>query len=140
MEEVIGARLKCVLLQFKQARAVQVYLTCASSMEEVIGARSHVRSVTVVSDGLQAYNKVTCGDHFDIIFMDNNMPIMDGVTCAQKIRQEGFRTPIIALTANCTNFDKTRYFEAGMSGMISKPFKTEELIASVMYHTSQTVS
>jgi len=66
----------------------------------------------------------------DIIFMDINMPEMDGYTATRAIRRlEGPRSdiPIIALTADAMIEDKQRCLDSGMNGFVSKPFRLEEI-------------
>jgi CheY-like chemotaxis protein len=62
---------------------------------------------------------------FNIIFMDCQMPVMDGLTATRNIRHNPLnlnqQTPIIALTANAFENDKKNCFESGMSDFISKP-------------------
>ena len=68
---------------------------------------------------------------FDLILMDVNMPVMDGITAAEKIRELSFpknQVPILALTANAMMEDKERCLKAGMNGFISKPIKFARLI------------
>ena len=89
--------------------------------------------------GLNAYtlpNGKLCIDHlyeskidYDIIFMDMQMPEMDGLTCTEIIRSENLSNNpyIIGQTANVYSEDKERCFEAGMNGFIAKPFKKVDL-------------
>lgn len=70
-------------------------------------------------------------DHFDAVLMDIQMPVMDGYTATQKIRQlEGRRgaIPIIAVSANAFNEDKTAAFESGMNGHLPKPIDATKMI------------
>ena len=71
-------------------------------------------------------------DEFDLIFMDCQMPIMDGFTAAQKINElknskQIADIPIVALTANAMKGDKERCLEAGMQDYITKPVRIETL-------------
>jgi CheY-like chemotaxis protein len=67
-----------------------------------------------------------------LIFMDVNMPEMDGYTTTKHIRnlpEPQCNIPIVALTADAMKGDKERCLEAGMNNYISKPFKLEEIEA-----------
>jgi two-component system, sensor histidine kinase and response regulator len=69
---------------------------------------------------------------FDIIFMDIQMPVMDGVAAAKEIRrleqETGGHVPIIALTANAMKGDREHFLSAGMNDYIPKPIKLEQII------------
>ncbi|MDP5169040.1 MAG: ATP-binding protein [Bacteroidia bacterium] len=85
--------------------------------------------VEIVSDGLSAVEIVESED-FDLIFMDIQMPEMDGITATQEIgrRVPKHRRPIIiAMTANAMTGVREEYLEAGMDDYISKPFKLADL-------------
>ncbi len=64
---------------------------------------------------------------YDMILMDCLMPEMDGWTATREIRRRDFRIPIIAVTANATNDDRTRCMKAGMNDYLSKPLRIAEL-------------
>ncbi|WP_162846956.1 PAS domain-containing hybrid sensor histidine kinase/response regulator [Mucilaginibacter gracilis] len=84
----------------------------------------------IVSNGLEAIAKVQAND-YDMIFMDLQMPEMDGYEAASAIRNldgEKFKLiPIIALTASAMLDIKDKAFEAGMNDYISKPFNPDDL-------------
>ena len=72
-------------------------------------------------------------NQFDCIFMDGQMPVMDGLEATRQIRQrevtQGLRrTPIIALTANAMEGERERYLLAGMDDFLAKPFQKAELL------------
>ncbi|MCK7597167.1 response regulator [Microbulbifer sp. CAU 1566] len=71
--------------------------------------------------------------HFDMIFMDIQMPEMDGITTTGKIREEesGKRTPIIALTAHVGTEEKSRLLSAGLDDYLSKPVSEDQLAHTV---------
>ncbi|MBT4882602.1 MAG: response regulator, partial [Glaciecola sp.] len=73
---------------------------------------------------------------FDLILMDMQMPVMDGVTTTTHIRQELELTdiPIIAMTANAMESDKQMCFDAGMNDHLSKPFDQKMLIDKIMHN------
>ena len=87
--------------------------------------------VSVVSNGLEAV-AATATVRFDIILMDCQMPVMDGMSATRRIRskeQESgcARTPIVAVTANAFAEDRAKCLEAGMDDYLSKPFSEQHL-------------
>jgi signal transduction histidine kinase/CheY-like chemotaxis protein len=62
-------------------------------------------------------------NHYDLILMDMQMPVMDGLTATREIRTFNPDVPIIAMTANAFREDAERCLEAGMNGHISKPIE-----------------
>ena len=87
--------------------------------------------VVVAETGLEALDAVN-DRHFDLIYMDCQMPKMNGYDASRAIRQmigEKSRIPIIAMTANIDPQDRIHCFDAGMNDFLSKPFKLEELSA-----------
>ncbi|MFT5313247.1 MAG: signal transduction histidine kinase, partial [Paraglaciecola sp.] len=89
-------------------------------------------------DGLEAVNM--CSDNtFDIILMDIQMPVMDGLQASEQIRllPRGKTIPIIALTASVLREDRKACFDAGMDGFINKPIVFNELfteMAKLLHH------
>ena len=82
-------------------------------------------------DGQQALDKLR-NESFDLILMDLQMPVMDGITASAIIRQElKLKTPILALTANVVMGIEERCTKAGMQGYISKPFNEDELYKKI---------
>ena len=80
-------------------------------------------TITLAADGVEAVECVR-NDHFDVIFMDCQMPHMDGYAATGEIRNlqgEQLRTPIIAMTAHAMKGDRERCLAAGMDDYISKP-------------------
>jgi CheY-like chemotaxis protein/HPt (histidine-containing phosphotransfer) domain-containing protein len=78
------------------------------------------------AEGVKAYE----AGQFDLVFMDMQMPVMDGLTATRKIRDfEGWRsrTPIVALTANAMMGQAERCLAAGMDGFLTKPIDSERL-------------
>nr|MDA3807707.1 ATP-binding protein [Thiomicrorhabdus sp.] len=73
--------------------------------------------------------------HYDVILMDVNMPVMDGMTAAGLLRKKGLAIPIIALTANAMKGYEATCLEAGYTGYLSKPIDIDrflELMAQLL--------
>ena len=82
--------------------------------------------VLTAEDGLDAINKVK-ENKFDLIFMDVQMPILDGYEATKKIREAGYKMPIIACTAGSRENEKDIALSFGMNDVLSKPFTREDL-------------
>ncbi|MGB0568434.1 MAG: response regulator, partial [Alteromonas macleodii] len=79
-------------------------------------------TIEVANNGLEAINKLREDSAFDVVLMDIQMPVMDGLTAAKRIRQELQLTlPIIATTAHAMQQDIDKSLAAGMDGHINKP-------------------
>lgn len=81
-------------------------------------------------DGKQALSKIQ-EDHFDLILMDIQMPVLNGYETTNEIRKHVnvniARTPILAVSANVLQGEQDKCLAVGMNGYISKPFKPKEL-------------
>ena len=83
-------------------------------------------SVKTAEDGMDAISKVK-EFKFDLIFMDVQMPILDGYEATKKIRGLGFDMPIIACTAGSQEKEKDIALSFGMDDILQKPFTKEDL-------------
>lgn len=87
--------------------------------------------VTQVKNGAEAL-KILKKERFDLILMDMQMPVLDGLEATRRIRSDlKLSTSIIALTANAIRGEAERCLEAGMNGFISKPFVEHDLINAI---------
>jgi len=93
--------------------------------------------VTSVGDGKAALAAWETGN-FDIILMDVQMPVMDGMEATARIREieKGGRKPIpiIAMTAHAMKGDREKCLQGGMDDYVSKPMKPKELYAAIIKH------
>lgn len=84
----------------------------------------------IVENGLVAlrnFNEV----HYDIVLTDLNMPVMDGYTFAECLKNQGQHAPVIAITADITASDSQRIRDAGITGVLLKPMSLESLDSTV---------
>jgi len=91
--------------------------------------------IDIVGDGRQAIDAWKVGG-YDLILMDIQMPVMDGIDAAREIREleaaEGRRrTPIVALTANALTFQVDEYLAAGMDDHVAKPIEIAKLYEAI---------
>jgi CheY-like chemotaxis protein/HPt (histidine-containing phosphotransfer) domain-containing protein len=83
--------------------------------------------VSLAVDGLQAVEAAGQGE-FDLIFMDIQMPNMNGYDAARKLREMGVQTPIVAVTASALQEEQKKAIAAGMNQCLTKPFKKKDLL------------
>ncbi len=91
--------------------------------------------LTINADGAAAVEAWRTGG-FDLILMDIQMPVMDGVEATQAIRAEerqrrAPRIPILALTANAMTYQVEQYLAVGMDGHVSKPIELQRLYVAI---------
>jgi DNA-binding response OmpR family regulator len=83
--------------------------------------------VKLYRDGISGLNGFRASE-FDFCILDVMMPLMDGFTLAEKIREQNQKIPIIFLTARSMKEDKLKGFRIGIDDYITKPFDEEELL------------
>jgi len=91
--------------------------------------------LTLAADGAEAL-EAFAGDRFDVVLMDVQMPVMNGVDAAQAMRALEVRrglapTPILAVSANVMRHQIEEYLAAGMNGFVAKPIELTALIAAI---------
>lgn len=90
-------------------------------------------TIQVAHNGLEALNALREDNTFDVVLMDIQMPIMDGLAAAKAIRKELQLTlPIIAMTAHAMQQDIDKSYEAGMDGHINKPVDPNKFFEVLM--------
>jgi CheY-like chemotaxis protein len=96
--------------------------------------------VTLVQNGQEALDVLMAEHHrFDIVLMDCQMPVLDGIEATRRLRAYELETghpnvPVVALTANALPHDRQRCAAAGMDDHLAKPFKQEDLAAILRQH------
>ena len=74
----------------------------------------------------------------DVILMDVQMPVMDGLEATRRLRQKGFDRPVVALTASAMQKDRDRCFAAGCNDFISKPIDRDILLGKLSHWIEQS--
>ncbi len=89
--------------------------------------------VEIAENGQQAVEQVQ-RSHYDLVFMDMQMPVMDGVTATREIRriERLAALPIVAMTANAMEQDRQRCLQAGMNDAVIKPIDPQSLWATLL--------
>ena len=97
--------------------------------------------VTAVENGQLAVEEAMAND-FDLILMDMQMPVMDGMQATQWLRSTGYDGKIIALTANAMKEDRERFAKAGVDDFLAKPIDLQKFYATLAKHikTSEDLS
>lgn len=128
------------------AEDTQVNQEVALTILEWLGCKT-----TLAANGQEAVECFSSGE-FDLIFMDCQMPIMDGYAATATIRNKegfsnitrkpntGYRTPIIALTANAIQGERKKCLAAGMDDYLAKPFKPEEMEQMILKWLPDSIS
>jgi CheY-like chemotaxis protein/signal transduction histidine kinase len=98
--------------------------------------KNDFESIIVVENGQEALDAVK-QQHYDLILMDMQMPVMNGFEATRKIRElkEYKDTPIVALTAFAMKGDREKCLDAGATDYIPKPIDSQEFIQKVKYYT-----
>jgi signal transduction histidine kinase/ActR/RegA family two-component response regulator len=86
--------------------------------------------VDIAKNGQEAVTKIKT-TKFDLVLMDIQMPIMDGVTATREIRKFNTTTPILALSASVYMEVKNKILKSGMDGFILKPFEPDDLLNQI---------
>ncbi|EDU40672.1 BaeS Signal transduction histidine kinase [Pyrenophora tritici-repentis] len=79
-------------------------------------------------NGKEAVMKALQEPGYDLVLMDVNMPVQDGVSATKELRQKGLQAPIVAMTANALKGQAESYIAKGMTGYIAKPVDRSLLV------------
>ncbi len=100
-------------------------------------------TISVAANGKEALTALECGS-FDVVLMDVQMPVMDGLEATAIIREReqgsGQRIPIVAMTAAAMKGDRERCLEGGMDDYVSKPIDPQEMFAAITKHAGSRFS
>jgi Signal transduction histidine kinase len=85
-------------------------------------------NIESVTSGQECIERIKSGARYDLIFMDDMMPVIDGVTTYHELQKlEGFSIPVVALTANAMEGSREHYLSEGFNEYMSKPIDKNEL-------------
>lgn len=120
-----------ILVKTLNVLLVEDLLANQKVAKAILEKRGH--RVTVVNNGKAAISTLyDAEDRFDVVLMDVQMPVMDGLQATREIRatqDQAFSSiPIVAMTANAMRKDRDECFEAGMNAYLSKPLDAKKLI------------
>ena len=103
--------------------------------------KNDFESIVVVENGQEALDAVH-QQHYDLILMDMQMPVMNGFEATRRIREieEYKETPIVALTAFAMKGDREKCLDAGATDYIPKPIDSQEFIQKVKYYTENKLA
>ena len=88
--------------------------------------------VELVDSGEAALERLTREPNFEVVFMDCQMPGLDGFDTTRRLRAQGLTIPIIAMTANALAGDRERCLAAGMDDYLAKPFPEDSLASMLL--------
>lgn len=118
-----------------QLKGKKVLLVEDNLINQKIAERMLLRlglHVEILQNGQEAVDWFATPDHpVDLILMDVQMPVLNGLDATQELRRLGINLPIVAVTANALKGDRDICLDAGMNDYIGKPFKLDELTAIV---------
>ncbi|HEY2467298.1 MAG TPA: response regulator [Terracidiphilus sp.] len=129
----------------KTATALQVMLAEDNTVNQRLATRlleKRGHHVTVANNGQEALDLLDHG-YFDIVFMDVQMPLVDGLEATRRIREReklmGSHQAIVALTAHAVKGDQERCEQAGMDGYLAKPIRPLELDAVLQVYIDKVI-
>jgi len=118
---------------FRSAQTLRVLLVDDSDVNREVFSEMLRRlghEATVAADGESALAMLSTTT-FDLIFMDVQLPVMDGLEVTRRFRAAGHTTPVIALTAHTSQQDHDRCLAAGMNAVVTKPVDAAHLAAAI---------
>ena len=129
--EIIRPDIYAPIVDLKDANILLVEDNLINQKIVILTIQKLVKNIDIANNGKEALDKFGTSK-YDVILMDIQMPVMDGILATKKIREieasTNQHTPIIAITANALAGDKENCLAAGMNDYISKPFQPEILV------------
>jgi CheY-like chemotaxis protein len=92
--------------------------------------------IDVAHDGAEAISRIQTA-FYHVVFMDIQMPVMDGIEATRRIRAMGYTVPIIAMTASAMSDQVKSAYDIGMNGYITKPVRRSQLQETLLKYCPQ---
>lgn len=123
-----------VIKELKDINVLLVEDNLLSQKTTLLALRPHVNSIDTATNGKEAIDKIGASN-YDLILLDIQMPVMNGITAAERIREleagSDTHIPIIAITADAMIGDREKCLAAGIDEYISKPFQPTALFEKI---------
>ncbi len=123
-------------IPFSKLRGVKILVVDDNVMNKTVATKLLTNwhaEVDTAEDGLAALGKMD-SSAYDLILMDLYMPNLDGFQTVTKLRKLGHQLPVIALTANASEGERKKIFEAGVNDYLTKPFVPQDLFNKLLQH------
>ncbi|MEM6590315.1 MAG: response regulator transcription factor [Cyanobacteria bacterium P01_C01_bin.73] len=111
-----------------QILLVEDDMQLSMSLAEALTAQRY--EVDLVKDGETAWERI-CAFEYALILLDVTLPKLDGIRLCQRLRNQGYLTPVLMLTARDTSPDKVMGLDSGADAYMVKPFNLQELLAQI---------
>ncbi|MES2455879.1 MAG: ATP-binding protein [Bacteroidota bacterium] len=122
------------LLNSRLLQGVRILLAEDNAMNRLVAItvlKQYGIKITIAKNGAEAVSLLE-SEQFDLILMDMQMPVMNGLEATRVIRNElKLSIPIVALTANAIKGESDQCLAAGMNAFVSKPFEENDLINAI---------
>ena len=92
--------------------------------------------IDVAENGQQGI-EMAMQNEYDLILMDVQMPVMNGKQATKKLRENGYKQPVIALTADALSEHEGEFSEFGFTEVLTKPIVINQLLTSIKYHLAE---
>jgi len=127
---------KGTALDMSAVRGARVLLVDDNDLNQQVGAEllTGAGLMVEVADNGQIALDMLARASYELVLMDMQMPVMDGLTATRRLRENpAWATlPVLAMTANAMSSDRDRCIEAGMNGHLAKPIDPDKLFASLL--------
>ena len=109
-------------------------------VEQLMLEEFNADNITVCDSGFECIKKITLGDKYDIILMDDIMPKLNGLETCKKLKDiAGFNIPVVVVTANAITGMRERYLKEGFDEYLAKPLEKKEMVRIFSLFLKDTV-